>query len=202
MESNITYTLIIGIFTNNLWYGICFTLVIVICVHCVIYWKCMTHAFCVTTSNVLLHMVSSSVFFLLSLFLICIKKIKIWGNLSRMDCIQIWLQLSVTWFIICRTPDPDPLLFSDFNSDESSNMKFCMVGSSYHWVIYFICLGRVVLPRLQHEDFSFRMDNTKRIYVTCVAIIQIQPSEYFPPIPKNIPVCQLFTFHIILTHSG
>ena len=40
------------------------------------------------------------------------------------------LSLRVTWFIICRPPDTYTFLFSDFNSDDSSHMKYWMVVSS------------------------------------------------------------------------
>ena len=93
------------------------------------------------------------------------KYIEMWGNLHHMDCIHIWLlkqtkllALRVTWFLMCRPLDPDPLLFSHFDPEESPRMKFWIVESFYDWVFYFIFLGRVVFPCLQYESLIMFQD--------------------------------------------
>ena len=39
--------------------------------------------------------------------------------------------------------------------------------------------------------------NIKEIYFTCISTIQIRPWGFFSPIPTNVPVCLLCSFHII-----
>ena len=102
--------------------------IIVLVVNCISIWQCETHALWVNGRKVLPHMVSAS-----------LKKN--W-NVYYMNCIHICLlkhtnfsSLRVTWFITCRTSDPDPLLFSNFKSDDSPWMNCNMVGSYQNWVL-------------------------------------------------------------------
>ena len=59
--------------------------------------------------------------------------------------------LRVNLFVACIPPDPDTLLFSDFNSSELPHMKCCLFGLSYDWVLYFVFVGNVVFLCLQYE---------------------------------------------------
>ena len=65
LESNIIYTLIIITFSNTLWYSMWFDPSIISVVCCSIIWQWGEYAFWVTRSNVLIHMLSESVFLLL-----------------------------------------------------------------------------------------------------------------------------------------
>ena len=110
---------------------------------------------CVTTHGISISFLPIFIFDLC----LCIQNINInMGKLLHMDCIHIWFvehnnfsSLRVTWLLKCRHSNPDLFLFSAFNYDESSHMKFWMIGSSQNWVLYFIWSERGVFPCLQYE---------------------------------------------------
>ena len=152
LESNITYTLIIRILPNNLWYGICFTLAIVIVFNYVSYWqsknmryKCLLGEWewCITMHSI---RISILFYFILGMFLCVSNKNNKYGATYTAHTLYIYGSsnthilslLGVTWFLTCTPTDPNPSPFSDFKSDEYLNMQLWMVGSSYHWVLYFM----------------------------------------------------------------
>ena len=141
--SSIHYTLIIQSFPNALWFFICFTLSILYVVHCSRIWNCGTRAFWVTGINVLPHMLSTSVFLFslfpsktFSFFLLCQHRKYKYGETYTTHTLSTYassnthflLPFRFAWFVTYIPLDPDPLLFSDFNSDEFTNMKCWMVG--------------------------------------------------------------------------
>ena len=163
VDASIHYTLIIKSFPKGIWCRIWFTLAKICVFCCSSIWQCGTHALRLTRSNLLLHMVSAFVFFLLLFFFLanflCIQNTKYKSvetytgqTVSAYDSSNTqFLSLRTTWFLMCRPPDPNPLIFSEFNSGESPNIKCCMVGSSCNWVLYFIFSRRWLLLYLQYE---------------------------------------------------
>ena len=110
----------------------------------------------------------------------------------------IFLQLRDTWFVTCRLPDPDTLLFSNFSSDEFPNMKYWMVGSSYPLVLYFICSGRGLFPCIKYEAKNISIkDDIKGVYVTHVSTIQIQPWVFLSSSNKHASLSDLNIPHNI-----
>ena len=114
---------------------------------------------CVTTHGISIVLLSYSLFKYISK----IKYIFIWGNLPHMDCIHIWflkhtfLKLWFTMFPSCRLSDTDPLIFYDFNSDESPHRKYYMVGTSQHLgVILHVLRERSIIMSLIWGTFKKR----------------------------------------------
>ena len=88
--------------------------------------------------------------------------------------------LRVLQFVMCRLPYPDSLLFSYFNSDEFTNTKFWVFGSSYPWLLYLIWSGVGVLPCIQYEAPFFKLSkkaDIKGIYVNRVSTDQVRPGD-------------------------
>ena len=59
--------------------------------------------------------------------------------------IQYFSSLRDTWFLNFIPSNPDPLIFSGFNSNYSPCIKFWMVGSPQYWVLYFVCLRESII---------------------------------------------------------
>ena len=134
----------------------CFKLTIIHVVHCICSWQCGTHSFWVAGSNLLLHMVSTSVF-IFSYF----RQNRKYKSGEKYTTLTVSIynspnthflsSLIVPWFVTCRPPYLDPFMFYDFNYDKLTHMKGWMVGLSYHWMLYLIVLGRVIFTYIQYD---------------------------------------------------
>ena len=132
-------------------------------------------------------------------------KIYIWVNLHFTDCIRIWLlkhtnllSLMFTWFLTCWPPNPDHLIFSYFNYDESPNIK-----RLNGWII--LPLGRHILRESSISVFTIWGSFWKKSAInanimgvadTHVVTVKIQPGE-FSHISINVIFIQPCDFHII-----
>ena len=61
--------------------------------------------------------------------------------------------LMVTSFLTCRSFNPDTFFPSNFNSDDSPNIKCWIVEALRRCVLYFLFYGRLVFKCLQYEAF-------------------------------------------------
>ena len=121
VDASIYYTLIIQIFQLALWCVIWFTLDILSVVSFRSIWWCGTHAFWLTISHILPHMVSTSTVLYLFSYEFQIQNIN-WGQPTSyrvyphiISQTHRFLLLRVTLFLTYRPTNPDPvLLFSDF----------------------------------------------------------------------------------------
>ena len=65
-------------------------------------------------------------------------------------------------------------------------------------ILYVLRYRRIAMNPIQVPLLKFSMKAiTNGISVTSVATVQIQPWGFIYPIPKNVQVYKLFTFHII-----
>ena len=188
VDAGVYYTLITQKLPKALWCYICFKLAIVLVVNCSSSWQCDTHTLWVTQGNVLPYMVLTPVFLppppiTMDVIITPKYKIKIWGNLHRTNCIHIWLlkhtnfsSLRVTWFLTCRMSDPDPLIFSDFNYDESPTWNFgwldhpiigCYTSFSQVEKFFHVSNMRLLKKKLTKNS------NTKEISITYLGTISL-----------------------------
>ena len=148
--ASIRYTLIIKHLPEALRFFLCFRLTVVNVVHFIRSLHCGRYVFWVTGSNLLLRMVSTSVF----LFLIFVKLENINMGETTLHILYPYITPQTPiflWFVKYRPTYPDPFLFYDFSYDKLTHMKGWMVGLSYHWMLYLIFSGRGVLTYLQYD---------------------------------------------------
>ena len=123
---SIHYLLIKHFFLKALWRAIYFTLAVLHVVCCMSNWQCGTHAYWVTGSDVLPHMVSNITLD----FFVKIKNInmgqptlhRLYPHMPPQTPMFLSL-LRFTWFVMCIPPYTNPFILSDFNFGELPNIK-------------------------------------------------------------------------------